>query len=813
MNHIKAALLLATCLALRPAAGGILDLKEAVVLAPDSLSASEKKAVIMLLDEVQKRTQIRWTTATQWPADARAVIAVGQAAALRPIVGGLLDRMAPAAEGREGYRVQTVDKAVLVVGNDERGTLFGVGRLLRSLLMERQRVELADTIRVATSPKYRIRGHQIGYRPKVNSYDAWTPAMFEQYVKDMVVFGVNSVELIPPSSDDDDDSPHFPLPKMEMMVEMSRILADYGLDVWIWFPVLAGDYKDPKWAVSAAREWDEVFRKLPRIDTVFVPGGDPGDMPPAALMAVLEKQALSLRRTHPKAQMWVSPQNFDAAWLEDFLNILRAEPPWLNGVVYGPWVRVSLPELRARLPKRYPIRRYPDITHSIHSEYPVPGWDVAYAVTEARETINPRPQDQAKIFRLTSPDSVGFITYSEGVNDDVNKFVWSGLGWDPGVEVSQILREYARYFIGARVEDGFAQGLLALENNWRGPLMANAGVETTLQQFQDMERSATPPMLLNWRFQQALYRAYYDAYVRHRLIYETLLEQQARAKLAEAGRLGSQLAIEQAQRILNQALTRPVSRDLRARILELAEALYQSIRMQLSVDKYKAVAVSRGANLDTVDFPLNNRVWLDMRFSEVRNRTQEPERLQAIGEILNRTNPGPGGFYDDLGNVARQPHLVDEGPGYDKDPGSYKSVRSGWAAFGGALIGRSSLDAISPDGPAKFLQSPMEWWTYAQTRYETPLAMRYGGLDPTASYRVRVVYMTRRGEQLIRLVANGAIEVHPFLPKPHPMKALEFDVPQEATRGGSLRLTWHTEPRQGGFSSSADVAEVFLFRK
>ena len=149
--------------------------------------------------------------------------------------------------------------------------------------------------------------------------------------------------------------------------------------------------------------------------------------------------------------------------------------------------------------------------------------------------------------------------------------------------------------------------------------MANAGVETTLQQFQEMERSATPQMLLNWRFQQALYRAYYDAYVRHRLIYETLLEQQARAKLAEAGRLGSLLATRRSARILNQALTQPVSRDLRARIFELAEALYQSIRMQLSVDKYKAVAVSRGANLDTVDFPLNNRVWLDMRFSEVRS--------------------------------------------------------------------------------------------------------------------------------------------------------------------------------------------------
>jgi len=31
-----------------------------------------------------------------------------------------------------------------------------------------------------------------------------------------------------------------------------------------------------------------------------------------------------------------------------------------------------------------------------------------------------------------------------------------------------------------------------------------------------MERAATPQMLATWRFQQVLYRAYYDAYTRSR---------------------------------------------------------------------------------------------------------------------------------------------------------------------------------------------------------------------------------------------------------------------------------------------------------
>ena len=67
---------------------------------------------------------------------------------------------------------------------------------------------------------------------------------------------------------------------------------------------------------------------------------------------------------------------------------------------------------------------------------------------------------------------MGFITYSEGCNDDVNKVVWSALGWDPAMPVSEILGQYSRYFIGEHCEAGFAEGLAELERNWRGPLPA-----------------------------------------------------------------------------------------------------------------------------------------------------------------------------------------------------------------------------------------------------------------------------------------------------------------------------------------------------
>jgi hypothetical protein len=701
----------------------------------------------MIAQEVEKRTQLR-LSATGSPTIRISLASAGPA---------------------EGFALTTSAAGVTITGNDERGVIFGAGWFLRQLTMSRQHLEIDDGLRITTAPKVAIRGHQLGYRPKTNSYDGWSVAMWEQYIRELAIFGTNTIELIPPRSDDAPDSPHFPLPQMEMMVEMSRIASEYGLDVSVWYPAMDPDYSDPKTVAAALEEWGEVFRKLPRIDAIFVPGGDPGHTEPKYLMALLEKQAANLRRYHPKAQVWISPQSFDKAWYDEFIGILETQPAWLTGVVFGPQVRGSIADLRERVPQRYSIRFYPDITHSIHAEFPVPDWDFAFAATEGREVINPRPVDEAAIFRRYVPYSTGFVTYSEGCNDDLNKFVWSGLGWNPEANVADIVRDYSRFFTGM---ESFAEGLMALELNWRGPLAPNAGVEATLRQFQAMERRATPQQKLNWRFQEGLYRAYYDAFLRRRLALESDRE-------ARALRAGS---AQQAMRILESNPIPPDVDAIRAQVFELAEALFQSIHMQLSVPRYQAIALGRGANLDAIDFPLNDRVWIE---SEIK--------ADHFDSIRNWTDPGPGGFYDDLGDPTRQPHLV-AGLPYDQDPDFLNSPMIGFGA--------------EPRQGAR-----VSWFTQAETLSDTPLRMRYTDLDRAASYAVRVVYGIEAPKVPIRLVANGTYEIHPFREKPVPMAPLEFDIPQAATATGELTLEWTKPTGGGGNGRGVQVAEVWLIRK
>jgi hypothetical protein len=353
------------------------------------------------------------------------------------------------------------------------------------------------------------------------------------------------------------------------------------------------------------------------------------------------------------------------------------------------------------------------------------------------------------------------------------------------------LRDYARYFIGPELEEPFAQGLMSLERNWIGPLLTNSSVETTWKQFEEMLREASPQVKLKWRFQQAIYRANYDAYNRLRLVHETALERQAMDVLRQADRLGAELAMNEASAILDRALTEPVAQDVRARVFEMAEALYQSVRMQLSVPRYQAIAVRRGANLDLIDYPLNSRVWLNTQFEAIRAIESEGGKRDAIAEIVNWDNPGPGGYYDDLGQPGAQPHLA-PGVGWEGDPERRASAHDAMQS--------------APDWR-------MSWVTYAETLRDHPLRLEYAGLDPSAEYVVKATYTGDNLKAQLRLTADGAHTIHDYMAKPMPIAPVQFDVPVAATADGALVLEWNLTPGAGGAGRGCQVAEVWLMRK
>src|SRR5690242_3027798 len=115
-----------------------LDLSNAVIVVPSAATAPELKSAHMLQEEVEKRTHVNWPITNNLPGSQVPTIEVGTAGLIRNL---LTDRMPDlnANSTAEGFHLAVASlagrPAVLVLGNDSRGVLFGVGRLLRELHM------------------------------------------------------------------------------------------------------------------------------------------------------------------------------------------------------------------------------------------------------------------------------------------------------------------------------------------------------------------------------------------------------------------------------------------------------------------------------------------------------------------------------------------------------------------------------------------------------------------------------------------------------------------------------------------------------
>jgi hypothetical protein len=783
------------------------DFSKAKVLLSEKKNLQLQKAVQVLTEEIQTRSKILLPTISKaTPATPTIIVGVeSKMDKLDAKYKAAIHKLT--ATGKDGFKISLIDKnTVVIAGYDERGTLFGVGKLLRKIELREGKILIPENLNISSTPVYPIRGHQLGYRPKTNAYDAWTIANYDRYIRDLAIFGVNSIEIMPPRTDDDATSVNMKYPASKMIVEQSRICQSYGLDVWMWYPNMGSDYTNQDSLKVEIAEREKVFSSLPKLDALFVPAGDPGDLEPDILFNWLQKEAVVLKKYHPNAKIWVSPQVFKPSkeWYSKFYGHVNKKYDWFGGVVYGPWIKTPLPEVKKLIDPSIPIRLYPDITHSYSSQFPVPNWDIAYAMTLGRECINPRPEDEKYIHNFYANYASGSISYSEGTNDDVNKFVWTDQDWNPSTPVLETLREYARFFVGYDYSEGVAQGLLSLEKNLRGPLLSNDQVQLTLQQWQAMEKTAPQSVLSSPRFQSGLIRAYFDGYTQRRLIYEASLEREARNILEQSKKLGSKEAISQARATLTLANEKPISPELKARCYALADSLFRSFGSQLTIKKHHAMS-GRGNFIDNIDIPLNDALWMLDQLKRIEKISAENDKIAAIEKMLHRTDPGPGGFYDNFGSLSAWKRVKAKKT-WAEDPGSLESPR---VSFGVGLSGVDWVHEIVAKG-FEGQTTPLAWMNQINTLYDTPLQMEYDNLDPNATYTLRIAY-TGRFRSKMKLVADG-VKIHDYI-RMGTKPMFEFPIPKAVTQDGKVTFTWSCgDDDKGEGERGSQVAEIWIIK-
>jgi len=769
MHRFAIAFFTVICLTSVIATAQSIDLSHAtVVIRADDVPAGERIAPTILTEEITRRTQLHWQSTIDWPMDAKAIIAISTVQNPAPWQDKLSSALRKVPQKPEGFSIEILragsdhPEIVAVTGFDSRGAMFGVGKLLRNLNWDRDRVSLPAGFNAAEAPDRPLRGHQIGYRDTANSWDAWTFDQYDQYFREMVIFGTNAVENIP--WQEEKPCPLMKYLRDEMNVKFAELCAKYDLDHWIWVPV---DFNLPDEAAEARalQRQAEFYQRIARLDAIFVPGGDPGNNKAIVLIPHLEKMSAVALTHHPRCKIWLSLQHFkqdDVDLLYDYLA--TKQPTWFGGLVMGPG-SPPMELTRQRLPKPYQLRWYPDITHVVRCQYPVPWLDPALGMTLGRECVNPRPVDYAQIYQMDYAFTDGFLSYSDGVHDDFNKSLWSQLGWNPKVTPREVAVDYARFFFHPEAADGAADGLFALETNMRGDLAENGSISATFQLWHQMEKRMKDPGS-PWRFHMHLFRAYYDQYTRLRHRQENELEQQALMALADADQSGIAESINNARVILAKATNHPATTELRTRLIDFAGQLFQEIGLQTSVPTYHASNYERGAVIDFIDYPLNNRWWLEDQFDRISKLTDHAEQLARIDIIRNWENPGQGGYYDVLGHVGKSPRII-------------KLLLAGDAM-------RHEDDIPMPT--QRWMREKQNinrqaWHSYMDS---LPVGITYNDLDSSAEYTIKL-FSQRSSPLVIDGVKATLIKTGETYDK---VTEQIFAVPREATKDGRITLTW-----------------------
>jgi hypothetical protein len=228
--------------------------------------------------------------------------------------------------------------------------------------------------------------------------------------------------------------------------------------------------------------------------------------------------------------------------------------------------------------------------------------------------------------------------------------------------------------------------------------------------------------------------------------------------------------------------------DLATRIAGDCEDLFQLIGLQTSVEKHHARNFERGAVLDFLNRPLNNTWWLEDEFKKIAAMPDEASKVARLKLIANWETPQPGALYDDIGNVAKSPHVLrGEAVGADSD-----MERVAIPDFG------TYMDAGRSRWRLSWL-SNMTW----------PKALHYEGLDPKGSYTLRT---TGRGDALP--LFNGKSAEHGPVYSKEVGEFKEFPVPGEAIADGRLDLTWRVPPEPGvNWRQQSMLTEVWLLKQ
>ncbi len=708
----------------------------------------------------------------------------------------------------EGFAVRsgTVDGRhyVVVAGVDERGTLYGVGWLLRAMTYLPDAV-IIPPVDAEEKPAFPMRGGSpSGPGSRARQYGDLRPMRPEEgmeMMEDLMLLGTNFFESAP---------------ALYGMDTYSSITANHLLPPG--FPSEWGANggrsrtyvcpSHPEARKAILESFDQMFRDAPDLDYFLTNSGDPGGcrcekcMPwGGTYIRLMHEVADILHKYHPDTKILATNQDITNEGNQAIFDYLNSQDSsWLYAIRYGPasdemqtyirgpvnprWFEYEgfgplgnyLKYMHHELPRTTNIALFSDITHWMQAQYGVPHPDVALAAVYGRRSWNTRPRYFHEVGREILHYAVGDFHYSEGMHDDFNKWFWYRMLWDPRQDAESITKEYCTYWLGPDAADEMVEAIFLMEETLEKPVLGNPGIARAVE----LVRSAggkIPENLLrdDFRWRVISQKALMDRYIQLGL-------EQGEALTAAAGRLLARVDDSSTPRAdMAQAVTvldAPLETPEMAAVLAEAKRLGEESN---TIIGYRVPAVFIAPTMDPTEVG-----WWKKTLEEALATEDDPQVRNAARMVVHYEDPGPGGFYDNLGWPSESPHLVH---------------------------GQSRQTSRPFAGPAKRGHGG---FAYTMGQSGRGVTFAYDGLDPGADYVVRLSVGTqrwRRGTGAGReqgLEADGQVLSEGFPVSVGAIGFHEFALPRELTRDGKVEIV---------LTSASDVMpvtianEIWLMRK
>ena len=202
---------------------------------------------------------------------------------------------------------------------------------------------------------------------------------------------------------------------------------------------------------------------------------------------------------YPGTKSIISTWFFDDDDYKGLWNYLKTHD-WVDAILCDDLGEFPRYPLEHKLPGRTKLITFPEI--SMFGRFPWGG----YGAT-------PLPKRFERLFRQVESVASGFMYYSEGLFEDFNQLIVTGLYVDPKADVDEVTRRYCSYYFPGADEGTFLELVRTMEANHPYPMrnLTAEGAEKAKSLALAIDPTILPRLRNGWRWRLFYLRAMIDA--------------------------------------------------------------------------------------------------------------------------------------------------------------------------------------------------------------------------------------------------------------------------------------------------------------